>query len=171
MTEKTDPASSAAQIPSGSVSPLASAAKPQKKPRFALFIATAAGLGYLPKAPGTFGSLAGLALSLVPWWAIFGVMALAGSGAGFGIGIFFNASKWYLDPFLWMQILLAILVSAIGVWSSSRAAEYWQKKDPQRVVIDEVSGQHLALLIGCGVPLWWRDVSDPPWTGFSLGLL
>ncbi|HXN98360.1 MAG TPA: phosphatidylglycerophosphatase A, partial [Candidatus Acidoferrales bacterium] len=139
MTEKTDPASSAAQIPSGSVSPLASAAKPQKKPRFALFIATAAGLGYLPKAPGTFGSLAGLALSLVPWWAIFGVMALAVSGAGFGIGIFFNASKWYLDPFLWMQILLAILVSAIGVWSSNRAAEYWQQKDPQRVVIDEVS--------------------------------
>ncbi len=32
------------------------------KPRFALFIATACGLGYIPMAPGTWGSLAGVAI-------------------------------------------------------------------------------------------------------------
>src|SRR5437899_13012803 len=32
-----------------------------KKPRLALAIATALGVGYLPKAPGTFGSLVGVA--------------------------------------------------------------------------------------------------------------
>src|ERR1700694_2207691 len=37
---------------------------PARKPRFALFIATTCGLGYIPVAPGTFGSLAGLALAL-----------------------------------------------------------------------------------------------------------
>jgi phosphatidylglycerophosphatase A len=25
-------------------------------------------------------------------------------------------------------------------------------------VIDEVSGQHLTLLLGCGVPLWWKTI-------------
>src|SRR5205807_9211264 len=34
---------------------------PRKKPRLALAVATALGVGYLPKAPGTFGSLAGVA--------------------------------------------------------------------------------------------------------------
>ena len=33
------------------------------KPRLALVVATTLGLGYLPKAPGTWGSLAGLALA------------------------------------------------------------------------------------------------------------
>ena len=34
-----------------------SPAAPQRKPRLALFIATACGLGYIPVAPGTWGSL------------------------------------------------------------------------------------------------------------------
>ncbi len=34
----------------------------KRKPRFAIFVATAAGLGYLPKAPGTWGSIAGAAI-------------------------------------------------------------------------------------------------------------
>jgi phosphatidylglycerophosphatase A len=171
MTKETDLPPSGENTPSSSAPPSTAAANLQRKPRFALFVATAAGLGYFPKAPGTFGSLAGLALALVPWWAIFEVTRLVVSAAGLGIGIFFKASKWCSDPFLWMQILLAILVAAIGVSSANRAAEYWRQKDPQRVVIDEVSGQHLALLIGCGVPLWWRAVSNPPWTGFPLGLV
>src|SRR6266446_9945168 len=37
------------------------------KPRVSLAIATAFGLGYLPKAPGTFGSLGGVALTLLYW--------------------------------------------------------------------------------------------------------
>src|ERR1700756_720013 len=32
----------------------------KEKPRLALAIATACGVGYLPKAPGTFGSLVGI---------------------------------------------------------------------------------------------------------------
>ena len=36
----------------------------QRKPHFALFIATACGLGYSPIAPGTWGSLVGYSLLL-----------------------------------------------------------------------------------------------------------
>ena len=38
-----------------------------RKPRVSFGIATAFGLGYLPKAPGTFGSLAGVALTVFYW--------------------------------------------------------------------------------------------------------
>ena len=40
-----------------------------------------------------------------------------------------------------------VILGAIGVWSSSKAATYAGIKDPQFVVIDEVAGQHLTLLL------------------------
>jgi phosphatidylglycerophosphatase A len=168
MTEKTDPPLSDAQPPSVFVPSSALAAKPQKKPRFALFIATAGGLGYFPKAPGTLGSLAGLILALVPWWAMFGLITAFVSAMG-GISFFVSGRHW--DAILWAQAVLAILVAAIGVWSANRAAEFWQQKDPQRVVIDEVFGQHLTLLLGCGVPVWWRPVTEFPWKELPLGVV
>jgi len=171
MTNETDRPPADQEAPSASAISSAVPATPQRKPRFALFVATAAGLGYLPKAPGTFGSFAGLILALLPWWTLqetFSAVLLAKRGNG---SLYFFLSAHHGDPFLWSQITLTILVAAIGVWSANRAAEYWQQKDPQRVVIDEVSGQHLALLLGCGVPLWWRAVSDAPWAGYPLGLV
>jgi phosphatidylglycerophosphatase A len=47
----------------------------------------------------------------------------------------------------------------MGVWCASRAAKYWREKDPQRVVVDEVSGQHLTLILGCALPLLGRHAS------------
>jgi phosphatidylglycerophosphatase A len=134
-----------------------------RKPRFALFVATACGLGYIPIAPGTFGSLAGLLASMFPLWA--GLLVIFASG-GIGIwgmdnrgtsnGIFYYG---HLDPILVIQILLTIVIAAIGVWSADRAAQFWREKDPQRVVIDEVSGQHLTLLLGLTIPVWWKPVA------------
>jgi phosphatidylglycerophosphatase A len=170
MTKETDRPPSGESTPSTSAPPSAAPANVRRKPRFAIFVATAAGLGHLPKAPGTWGSLAGVALALLPWWAFLGATTAAISARG-NDSFFFALSMRRGDPFLWTQVILTILVAAVGVWSANRASEYWQQKDPQRVVIDEVSGQHLTLLIGCGVPLWWRAVSNSPWAGFPLGLI
>ena len=114
------------------------------KPRVSLAIATAAGLGYLPSAPGTFGSLAGIALAMFPFWFM-----LLGAWAFGGIGVA-NVSLGALtfDSFVFIQCLLTVGVALIGVWTADRVAKYWSTKDPQRVVIDEVSGQQLALLLG-----------------------
>ncbi len=171
MTEKTDPPLSVAQAPLASVPSSESAAKPQKKPRFALFIATASGLGYFPKAPGTFGSLAGLTLAVLPFWVFYALLILVLLAKRGNDSFFFVVSGRHWDPFVWMQIVLAILIAVIGVWSANRAAEFWQQKDPQRVVIDEVSGQHLTLLLGCGVPVWWRPVTEFPWKELPLGVV
>ena len=42
---------------------------------------------------------------------------------------------------------LLLILGAIGVWSAAKAAAYAGIEDPQFVVIDEVAGQHLALLL------------------------
>jgi len=131
-----------------------------RKPRFALFIATVCGLGYIPVSPGTFGSLAGLALAL----SVYQVLA-ALSLTDFQIIIIRGMQ---VDPLLIIQGLIAFAVAVVSIWSAGRASRYWQQKDPQRVVIDEVSGQHLALLLGSALPVWWRTTNSwaPPQLGF-----
>lgn len=90
----------------------------------ALFLATSAGAGYSPIAPGTAGSAVGLAVYLL---------------------------TCHLAPGAQAGILLA--VSLVGIWASDVAARHYQKEDPGYVVIDEVAGQ-LATLFLLGVNLW-----------------
>ena len=133
---------------------------PKRKPHFALLIATAGGLGYIPVAPGTFGSLAGLLLALSVYQTL--------SGLGLNLFQFIIVRGIEVDPLLIIQCLVAFAVAVAGLWSSGRASRYWQQKDPQRVVIDEVSGQHLTLLLGSALPVWWRTTTSwaPPTLGF-----
>jgi phosphatidylglycerophosphatase A len=129
------------------------AAAPPKKPRFAIFLATAAGLGYFPKAPGTFGSFAGIALAIAPMWvSIFALTFVLALQKQNSETLPFHWPFPQIDPILAAQIAITLIVAFAGVWAASRAAIYWGQKDPQRVVIDEVSGQHLALLLGCTLP-------------------
>ncbi len=159
---------------SGTAVPSISDASPapataQRKPRLALFIATACGLGYIPVAPGTFGSIAGLLLALLPWWSFLAIAA-AIIAAHNNTSFFVSVNGRQGDPFLWAQIALDVVTAVIGVWSATRAAQYWQQHDPQRVVIDEVSGQHLALLLGCAIPIWWNPFQFLP-EGVTLGYI
>jgi phosphatidylglycerophosphatase A len=85
----------------------------------ARLIATWFGCGYAPKAPGTAGSLAALAIAWL-LHAYAGVPALA---------------------FAALSILLAIP----GIWAASAVARDLGKEDPQIVVVDEVVGQWMTL--------------------------
>jgi phosphatidylglycerophosphatase A len=134
----------AARLPSESPTVVA------HEPRLALFVATAAGLGYLPKAPGTWGSLGGVIVAVLPY-AFFKVLERT---TGSGVMVSFPGCP--VSPILMLQLLIAVVVAVAGVWSAAQAANFWGLKDPQRVVIDEVSGQHLALTFGCSVASWSR---------------
>jgi phosphatidylglycerophosphatase A len=133
-------------------------AAPQKKPRLAMAIATVLGVGYLPKAPGTFGSLVGVATAVLS--AVFFLHPTSPKGllslhpltdAVFNDDHFLVPGSDIHNSTLALPLLCAlgllVIMGAIGVWSSYRAAAFSGIKDPQFVVIDEVAGQHLTLLL------------------------
>jgi len=120
---------------------------PKKKPRLALTIATALGVGYIPKAPGTFGSLVGIPVAIlthpISLITIIGLLFFRSLGLGIDL------PQPPAPVLLLIPSLVALLaVALIGVWSSNRVAEYSGVKDPQYVVIDEVSGMFLTLVLG-----------------------
>jgi phosphatidylglycerophosphatase A len=112
-----------------------------RKPRFALFIATACGLGYLPKAPGTWGSLMGVALTYVNvYLANINLRFVPPPANGHWSDRAPEANFWT------NQLAIVLIAMIVGVWASSRAAKYLHEKDPQIIVVDEVSGQTIAYL-------------------------
>jgi len=131
---------------------------PPKKPRIALALATALGVGYMPKAPGTLGSLVGVATAYLS--AVFFLRPTSVGGL-FPLHPDSDAvltDNHFLVPGsdihnailalpVFCALALLVLLAAIGVWSASRAAAYAGIEDPQFVVIDEVAGQHFALLL------------------------
>ena len=85
----------------------------------ALWLATWFGAGLLPKAPGTWGSLAALPFA----WII--------THAG--------------GP--WLLAAAVVVVSAVGWWAAGFYAAASNAADPGQVVIDEVAGQWLVLTL------------------------
>ena len=90
----------------------------------AIWIATAGGAGYFPIAPGTAGSLVGVAV-------VVGLGQLPLSRA-VAIAILAAAS---------------LALFAVGVWAAGRAEEFFGRTDPGQVVVDEVVGQMLTFLL------------------------
>ena len=88
---------------------------------FALAFATF-GVGYLPLIPGTFGSLVSVGLFLLFTQIARGTSLVA------------------------LVLIFTLIVSLAGIWAASRTEELAGRKDPGKVVVDEVAGQMLALL-------------------------
>ena len=85
--------------------------------RVGLFIATCGYLGYVPVAPGTFGSAAGL--------VVFYAVRSTGSTA--------------------VELTAIIVLFAIGIWSGTIAEHHFDDVDPAPVVLDEVVGMLITL--------------------------
>jgi phosphatidylglycerophosphatase A len=121
---------------------------PGGEPRLAYAIATALGVGYLKPGPGTWGSLVGLALAVIShpftWFLVLGRAILLGSGNDAPL----LSGTWGAALLLIPSILVWLVVAWLGVSSSTKVANYSGIKDPQFVVIDEVSGVQLALILG-----------------------
>jgi phosphatidylglycerophosphatase A len=134
-----------AQNPDTAMAPPA----PQAKPRLAFAIATALGVGQLKPGPGTWGSVFG---AMIP--AVAALLWLVNLGHFSGRAVYIataplseggNGTPSSLFPVL--SFVGLFLVSGLGVWSAARVAAYARVTDPQYVVIDEVSGQQLALVL------------------------
>ncbi|MBS1959765.1 MAG: phosphatidylglycerophosphatase A [Bdellovibrionales bacterium] len=93
--------------------------KPPKKTAthmLAMLIATALGSGFVPKAPGTAGTVVGVAI-VVAWY----YFALPGFG------------------------IFAFALFLVGWWSSLYWSRYKNQTDCQQIVIDEVLGYFVTL--------------------------
>jgi phosphatidylglycerophosphatase A len=98
----------------------------------ALAVATC-GVGLLPFAPGTWGSLVGVALYLFA--RAVSVRVLTNGAAG-------GLSAAQLNALQTATLLLLVSgITLAGVWAATRAEKLLGRKDPGAVVIDEVAGQ------------------------------
>ena len=86
---------------------------------FAVFVASFGYVGFFPFAPGTAGSLAGLAL--------------------------FAFIRWVGVPAIELGAIVAVF--AIGIWAASGTEVALGRKDPGVVVIDEVLGMLITLAL------------------------
>ena len=87
--------------------------------RVGLFIATCGYLGYVPLAPGTFGSAAGL--------LVFVAVRSTGSTL--------------------VELAAIVLLFAVGVWSGTVAEHHFGGVDPGPGVLDEVVGMLVTLAL------------------------
>ena len=93
--------------------------------RFALFLASGLGAGYIPWAPGTAGTL------------------LVGVPLGFALT---------RTGLAWAPPVAAAFLFLVGVWAARACERIYGRKDPQMVVLDEVVGFLIAL--PGGAPRW-----------------
>lgn len=84
--------------------------------KISLFLATGAGIGLIPVAPGTFGSIPGIPLAFL-------LSSLS----------------------LFNGLLMIIFIIAIAVITAERTAKLKGVKDPGMVIIDEIAGMTVAL--------------------------
>jgi phosphatidylglycerophosphatase A len=109
--------------------------------RLIAFLASGLGLGYIPLAPGTFGTLLGIPICLLLFWGGWVVYASA-----------------------------TVLLTAGSIWLAGRADRVFGTHDSRRVVVDEICGFLVAmafvvpgvLTIGIGFILFrFFDITKP----------
>lgn len=106
-------------------------------------IATVGGVGYLPMAPGTFGSLAAIPLT----WALH-------AAGGFAL------------------VAAATIAVTVAGWWASREMLAGAEDDPSEIVIDEVAGMMVALWpLSLGLTMMGAGPDVFPWPGWVLGFV
>ncbi len=99
---------------------------------------TTLGVGFIPLAPGTWGSVVGVLIYL------FFARIEVNSSAFFALEGLKDAqiTAWIHA----LNLIVFLLFCILSVWASGRATRIFQNKDPQKVVVDEVVGQLIVFL-------------------------
>lgn len=98
---------------------------------------TTFGVGYIPGAPGTYGSAVAVAIYL----GVGSFEMHAGGHAGNpGFAIAFHHA---------VNAILLTIFCLVGIWASGRTAPIFGRKDPSQAVVDELMGQFVTF---CFIP-------------------
>ena len=106
---------------------------------FILWLAQGFGIGRIPKAPGTFGSIVGLA-----WFA---ALLLAGN--------------------LWLFIVGCLIGVALSVWLCGAGEKILKARDPGSIVFDEIAAIPICFLGWVAVHIWKAGSFPTPEYFFS----
>lgn len=97
---------------------------------------TTCGVGYLPLAPGTWGSLVGVAIyvfiaEIISWLGFISPLDLPSDLA---------------SPIHAIISVLLLTFCLVGIWASGRSTDLLGNTDPSQAVVDEVMGQLVVFL-------------------------
>ncbi|MEP7147432.1 MAG: phosphatidylglycerophosphatase A [Acidobacteriota bacterium] len=110
--------------------------KPQGILDYVSLAVTTFGVGYLPIAPGTYGSLVGV--------GFYALLASTFSAFRYSVA---PGSPETIVAAIHAIILIAFLVFILlGIWAASRSIELLGNSDPPQAVVDEVIGQLVVFL-------------------------
>lgn len=99
---------------------------------------TTFGVGYLPLAPGTWGSAVGVGIYLL--------FARFENGANV---LFIPKGLNETQITAWIHVVnltLFLLFCLVGIWAAGRSTKHFKHKDPSQAVVDEVIGQLIVFL-------------------------
>lgn len=97
---------------------------------------TTVGVGYLPIAPGTYGSMVAVGFYVV----------LARVFSSFRYGGRVDAPEFSVAIIHAVILIAFLLFALLGVWAAGRATELLGNSDPSEAVVDEVIGQFIVFL-------------------------
>lgn len=105
------------------------------KDYFALVITTF-GVGYMPIASGTWGSMVGVLIYIFFAWI-----------EAFAPSLFPNYNQLQITASLHsLNAILFLGLCLLGIWASGHSTKLFKHKDPSQAVVDEVIGQLLTFL-------------------------
>ncbi len=108
---------------------------------------TTCGVGYLPLAPGTWGSIVGVLIYL-------GIVSAEARSIKYFVANGFGITE--ITAWFWvLNLVLFLILCLVGIRTSGRAAKIFGDKDPQKIVIDEVMGVLLVFLFVPFLTSWW----------------
>lgn len=109
---------------------------PQGPLDYAALAITTCGVGYLPIAPGTWGSLLA-----VGFYAL-----LASSFSSFRYSADLQSPEFTVAVIHAVILLALLLYILVGIWAASRSLALLGNSDPSEAVVDEVMGQFIVFL-------------------------
>lgn len=113
---------------------------------FALAFATW-GVGFIPLAPGTFGSIVGVLIFLLERWASLNALVFAAKH-GWSVELLTTLRMTFM-------LLVIAIITVVGTWAASRVEKLVGREDPGIVIVDEIAGQLVALIfLPISASLW-----------------
>ena len=106
---------------------------------------TTCGVGYLPLAPGTWGSLLAVGFYVL----------LANLFGAYRYGPSLLEPEFLVAAIHAVILIAFLLFTLLGIWSAGRSTQLLGDLDPSQAVVDEVIGQLIVFLFIPFTSSWW----------------